>query len=294
SPPRPTCRRSCLRSSRSSHTSWSRTSRFVPSTRFAGFVRPLDRSPRSTCRWMSPHFRWPKPRSPPLRRPAPRGLRLPRRRKDEPMNAFLMRSRDLAWWLAPLVALLALAASMMDMAHGADAPAAQAAVAKPVVPELLPEYNIGGGPESRSETVNRTLFNPTRRPAPTPVQEAPKAQMQRGQFVLTGTTVVDGKATAFLREVKTGKSRRVTQGESLNGMSVTEVKPDRVKLTMGDESEEVTLKVIANPRSTPGAPPPPMVAGGAPAGSPGAPGVPQSGVIVDGPGVGQTPEQMAQ
>ncbi|HZQ36076.1 MAG TPA: hypothetical protein VFD32_09100 [Dehalococcoidia bacterium] len=210
------------------------------------------------------------------------------------MNAFLMRSRDLAWWLAPLVALLALAASMMDMAHGADAPAAQAAVAKPVVPELLPEYNIGGGPESRSETVNRTLFNPTRRPAPTPVQEAPKAQMQRGQFVLTGTTVVDGKATAFLREVKTGKSRRVTQGESLNGMSVTEVKPDRVKLTMGDESEEVTLKVIANPRSTPGAPPPPMVAGGAPAGSPGAPGVPQSGVIVDGPGVGQTPEQMAQ
>jgi hypothetical protein len=207
------------------------------------------------------------------------------------MTLFSIRPRELLWWLAPLPALFAFAAAVMGSAHGADAPVVAPAAPKPVVPELLPEYSVGGGPETRADTVNRTLFNPTRRPAPTPVQEAPKPQMQRGQFVLTGTTVVEGKATAFLRDVKTGKSRRVAQGDNVNGLTVAEVKPDHVKLTMGDESEDVTLKVIANPRATPNPTPPALVAGALPAMVPGAP---QPGVVVDGPGVTQTPEQMAQ
>ena len=37
---------------------------------------------------------------------------------------------------------------------------------KPVVTALLPEYAIAGGTAARAETVERTLFNPTRRPAP--------------------------------------------------------------------------------------------------------------------------------
>ena len=74
--------------------------------------------------------------------------------------------------------------------------------------------------------------------------------MQRGQFALAGTLMVDGKATAFLREVQGGKSRRVTQGESINGMTVVEIKPDRVKLALGDESEELPLKIAKGPRTT--------------------------------------------
>jgi len=51
-------------------------------------------------------------------------------------------------------------------------------------------------------------------------------------------------------------------------MTVSEVKPDRVKFTLGDESEEGVLRVATGPKTTtqPAAP--------APAGQPGAPGQP--------------------
>ncbi len=170
------------------------------------------------------------------------------------LNDLSPRLRELAWWALPLGALLVVLGVEIRLGDAAvQAPAAVAANgAKPVAPSLLPEYSIPGGTDSRSETVNRTLFNPTRRPAPTPAQEAPKPQMPRGQFALTGTTVVEGKSTAFLREVNGGKFRRVNQGDTLNGMVVAEVRPDRVKLTMGDETEELVLKVVPNPKPTPG------------------------------------------
>lgn len=189
-----------------------------------------------------------------------------------------------SWWIAPMIVLA------VARAWAADAPAATAPTAT-----LLPDYTMAGGVESRNETVNRTLFNPTRRPAPVQVQEAPKPQMARGQFVLTGTTVVDGKATAFLREVKTGKFRRVAQGDNVSGLTVAEVKPDRVKLAMGDESEDLSLKVVPNPRQTPmAAPPAPMVAGVPPGGVPPVPGALPPGIANAAPQVPQTPEQAAQ
>jgi hypothetical protein len=99
--------------------------------------------------------------------------------------------------------------------------------------------------------VNRTLFNPTRRPAPLLAAEAAKAKMQRGLYALTGTTLAGDRSLAFLRELNGGKPRTVKQGETISGMLVAEVKSDRVKLTLGDESEELVLKVSTNPRPTP-------------------------------------------
>jgi hypothetical protein len=115
---------------------------------------------------------------------------------------------------------------------------------------LLPEYRMSGGLSERRDTVERTLFNQTRRPAPPPPATGAKSALQAGQFVLTGTTVVDQKATAFLREVNGGRSRRVQQGESINGMLVAEVRPDRVKLTQGGDAEVLTLKVAQGPKAT--------------------------------------------
>ena len=112
-------------------------------------------------------------------------------------------------------------------------PPAEAIAPKPVVASLLPEYAIAGGVAARTEMVQRTLFNPTRRPAPAAAQEAAAARLQRGQFALTGTMVVDGKSTAFLREVAGNKARRVQAGEKINGMLVAEVKPDRVQAHAG-------------------------------------------------------------
>src|SRR4030095_1855305 len=110
-------------------------------------------------------------------------------------------------------------------------------VARPLNVALLPEYKVDGGVEGNRETVERTLFNPTRRPAPPTVSAAAKSSMQRGQFVLTGTTVVDKTATAFLREVNGGRARRVGKGQIVNGMLVAEVRADRVKLTLNDDTE---------------------------------------------------------
>ena len=176
-----------------------------------------------------------------------------------------------AWWMVPLAVAIAFLGWETDWGR-ALAPVPEPAepiVAKPVPVSVLPDFTVAGGLAARPETVARTLFNPTRRPAPPVVAEAPKPTMKRGQFTLTGTLVVDGKSTAFLREVAGGKARRVLQGESINGLVVAEVKPDRVRLTMGDESEELILKVQTNPKPTAvaAAPPPVGAAGARPAGS---------------------------
>ena len=159
---------------------------------------------------------------------------------------------SVAWWLVPLAVAIAFLGWETDWGR-ALAPVPEPVepiVAKPVPVSVLPDFTVAGGLAARPETVARTLFNPTRRPAPPVVAEAPKPTMKRGQFTLTGTLVVDGKSTAFLREVAGGKARRVLQGESINGLVVAEVKPDRVRLTMGDESEDLILKVQTNPKPT--------------------------------------------
>ena len=91
--------------------------------------------------------------------------------------------------------------------------------------------------------VERTLFNPTRRPAPVAVAEAAKPRIQRGQFALTGTIMVEGKAYAFLRESNGGKARRVAKGDTINGMVVTEVKPDRIRSEHGRRKRRTCAQV---------------------------------------------------
>jgi hypothetical protein len=193
------------------------------------------------------------------------------------LNAFVRAS---LWWLVPLGLLLVALGAETDWGFAVQKrPVAEPLPEpKPIAATLLPDFAIDGGVAARRETVDRTLFNPTRRPAPTPIAAAAQPRIQRGQFALTGTLVIDGKSTAFLREVNGGKARRVRQGETINGMTVTEVKPDRIRFALGDETEELVLRVATNSRPTPqqapvaGAP----AAGGsgvaAAAGAPPAPG----------------------
>jgi hypothetical protein len=177
------------------------------------------------------------------------------------MSAAMDRWRSRLWWLVPVLALGVLLGAELGWGHRVHrlpepGPALEA---RPVTPALLPEYKIEGGLAGRAETVSRTLFNPTRRPAPTAVADAGRSQLQRGQFVLTGTSLVGDRGIAFLKEVAGGKSRTVRQGEQINGMLVAEVKSDRVRLTLGGDSEELVLKVAAGPRTTT-APTPPVAA----------------------------------
>jgi hypothetical protein len=171
------------------------------------------------------------------------------------MAALGIRSGVLLAWIAAFAAVLGLIGWQTDWGRELRrAPVVpEAASPAPVAVALLPDYRIEGGLEARQQTVERPVFVPTRRPAPPPLpvaQEAAKPRMQKGQFVLTGTAVVDQKSIAFLREAAGGKSRSVRVGEIVNGLTVAEVKPDRVRLTLGDESEDLVLAVAKGPRTT--------------------------------------------
>lgn len=194
------------------------------------------------------------------------------------MSPVMYRWRSRLWWLAPALALgvlLGIELGWGGQVHRLPEPA-PVLEARPVTPALLPEYKIEGGVAGHAETVNRTLFNPTRRPAPTVVADAARSQMQRGQFILTGTSLAGERSIAFLKEVAGGKSRTVRQGEQINGLLVAEVKPDRVRLTLGGDSEELVLKIAAGSRppvgpapvvpAVPFGPPPPGPQLGVPSG----------------------------
>jgi hypothetical protein len=200
-------------------------------------------------------------------------------------------------WLAPFVVVALLLGwetqwgQALKRVPQTDAPVQ----AQPVQVALMPEFKLDAAAETRRETVDRTLFNPTRRPAPAaPPPAAAAAAMARGTFTLTGTTLVDGKAIAFLREVNGGKVRRVQKGETVNGMLVEDVKTDRVRLTQGGDTEEVAMRVATGPRTTiqpgqPGTPPP-----GAPGGAPPQPGQPVAAQAPQPPVVQDVADVLAQ
>lgn len=149
-------------------------------------------------------------------------------------------------------------------------PTAEAPVAPaPVTTAVVPEFRIDGGLDAMKSTVDRPLFNATRRPAPVVAAEPPKPTIQRGQFLLTGTMITEKGAVAYLKEAGgAGKARSVKKGDSINGMVVAEVATDRVKLVVGDESEDIELKVAKGPKTTlqpaAAAPGAPAVPAGAP------------------------------
>jgi hypothetical protein len=174
------------------------------------------------------------------------------------MNAAMVQWQSRLWWVIPVLVVAVLLG--VELGWGRQVhrvPETLPAIeARPVTPALLPEYTVAGGLAGHAETVNRTLFNPTRRPAPVAVADAGRQQMKTGQFILTGTSLSGERSIAFLKEVAGGKFRSVRQGEQINGMLVAEVKPDRVRLTLGGDSEELVLKVAPGPKTT-AAPAPP-------------------------------------
>ncbi len=160
--------------------------------------------------------------------------------------------RSLVWWGIPIAALAIALGFELGWGSGMRRvpPPETPVVPAPVSVGLLPEYAIAGGSEALQATAEHTLFNPTRRPAPPAAQSASgPTSLQRGQFVLTGTTVYGDKAVAYLREAN-GKTRTVRQGETVNGMLVASVTANGIRFTAGGESEELPLKIAAGPKTT--------------------------------------------
>jgi len=181
------------------------------------------------------------------------------------------RVRGWMAWLLPVAAFALLIGWETDWGRQiVRAPAGTpAAEPKPMNVAVLPDYQIEGGLPAHVETVQRTLFNATRRPAPVLAAADGPRQIAHGQFQLMGTTVTAERNIAFLKEVGNGKTRSVRQGEEINGMKVALVTADRVRFTAGEDSEELILKVLPGPKTTLAAAPPapgaPVAAAAAPA-----------------------------
>ncbi len=47
----------------------------------------------------------------------------------------------------------------------------------------------------------------------------------------------------LLKEIETGKTRRVEQGKTINGLLLEKIEQERVTLTQYDDAEEITMKV---------------------------------------------------
>ena len=193
------------------------------------------------------------------------------------------RMRGWMLWLVPALGLAALIGWEIDWGrHIVRTPSAPPPVEpKPVAAAVLPDYQIEGGLPAHAETVARTVFNATRRPAPVLAGDGGPRRLTTSQFQLVGTTVAGNRNIAFLKEVAGGKSRVVRQGDEINGMKVASVLPDSVKFTLGDESGELFLKVAPGPKTTLAAAPPPP-------GAPASAAVPAA-VPAAGPGQAEAP-----
>lgn len=98
------------------------------------------------------------------------------------------------------------------------------------------------------EIAMRPLFVATRRPSPAPPPPAPpKPTMHKGQFELTGVSIVAGSKFVFLIEKAGNRRRVVSEGNELNGIRVKEVTANQVVLTQYDDVEVLVLKTANGP-----------------------------------------------
>jgi hypothetical protein len=98
-------------------------------------------------------------------------------------------------------------------------------------------------PDALIEIALRPLFIVTRRPASAlPPPEPPKPKMNKGQFSLTGTTIVPEGKFAHLVINAGNKAVVVAEGKEINGILVKTISPEKIVLTQFDDSETLVLK----------------------------------------------------
>lgn len=156
----------------------------------------------------------------------------------------------LLWGSVSIVLAGALAAEYF--LGGPDAGKGSRLPAKVVDAKLLPPFTLPPEAPGGSETVARPLFVPGRRPAP-PAAPVDAVVMKKGQFLLQGTTVIGELSFAMLKEIANGKIHRVPKGGKVQDMTLTEVGPTTATLTLGSDSETLSL-LVAKGSGQPAAP----------------------------------------
>lgn len=127
---------------------------------------------------------------------------------------------------------------------------------------LLPPFTMPPIDPTYKETVERPLFSQTRRPNPPAAATAIIPAMEKGKYRLSGTSVGPELSTAFLVDLRSGKTWRVAKGGVVDptgsqGVMLDSVATTQVVLKLGEETEVLTLatsKSSTPPPSIPGAP----------------------------------------
>ena len=151
--------------------------------------------------------------------------------------------------ISALAVLAAILLAVLAAEYGAGAKLGErvatrgAPAAAPVQAKLLPSLAAVNPDQEYAEMGSRPLFTPTRRPAPPATAPAAQSAMAKGQFTLTGVTIVGPLKIALLREKSSGRVIRVEEGKDVNGITVAQVDPEHVKLTQGGDSEVVQMLV---------------------------------------------------
>lgn len=169
------------------------------------------------------------------------------------MNGILSPSRvEAVLWIVLVVGLATGIGIETDWGKSWHWPIAEVTPAQDNFPEpvLPPKFTLSP-PDIYLETTLRPIFVATRRPAPAaPPPEPPRPTMKRDQFTLTGITVLPDGKFAFLTEKTGNKSRVVAEGKEINGITVKEIRNDRVVLGQYDETEVLMLKTAKGPAAT--------------------------------------------
>ncbi len=161
------------------------------------------------------------------------------------MAAGRVRTKSQRWW----VAAVALAAFLGWEIQHSRFPGEAAEQPLPVAPTATTLVSLGenrseGGESATNPTVTRPTGNPA--PWPAPVAQQPAASgrsVQHGQVVLLGTTIADDGSFALVTDAAAARSRVLRKGDRVDGLLVTEIRPDRLELTDGATGELVILKV---------------------------------------------------
>ena len=165
-------------------------------------------------------------------------------------------------WLMALGAVLALTLGAQMLFGAVDdsriqplrpEPVSQPAIAASPPPEGVPELAL------LTETVDRPLFSPDRRPPEPPAgaEQVPEAAVAASTspaptLTLSAVIIEPGSRLALLKAASSVTLVRKREGESLEGWTVTEIRPDGVTLTRGENRHELVLRTFKPaPRPSP-------------------------------------------
>lgn len=120
----------------------------------------------------------------------------------------------------------------------------------PIEITLPPDYHLPEREKTYAATLERPLFVPSRSQAPPPPPPPPPT-MKKGQFQLLGTTITDELTAALVKEVASGRVRQLKLNQTINGLRLEQIGPDRVVFTQYDDREELRLKIQPSPKAAP-------------------------------------------